>query len=269
MQSYAEKIKEHLGEYRQNKWPGHVPGQWKSHFYEHILAEDDFSLNILETIRADFWKYMPKTLKKHLCFAHLNSSQSLAFNLFFPFREADGNYNNQLAALMGFWGERIVNAEFEKILDLEEFTNFDFWLQFESDNSAVIEVKFTETEFKKAAPNAERLQKLRDIYTHSLKGIVRPEALETEAFFQNYQLLRNLSYAKANPRCTVILLYPRANTALSQTIFWLQENVLSFHAPLIRVVYLEDLVETILAQTALKPLHAHFRLFKEKYLPII
>ena len=67
-------------------------GNWRGKFYPHILPKEKKDLNIIEGIRNDFWPYLNKTdIKLHQYFHHLNSSQALCFNLFFPLIKNEEN----------------------------------------------------------------------------------------------------------------------------------------------------------------------------------
>ena len=84
---YSEKIKNHLSEVKFRKLTN-SSGQWRGKNYTHILPKDQYKLNILEEIREDFWIYFTKNdITLHTNFHHLNSSQAMCFNLFFPKRQ--------------------------------------------------------------------------------------------------------------------------------------------------------------------------------------
>src|SRR4051812_16548522 len=91
--SYNLMLREHLAKYKQEVLGEAESGSWRDHGpYPHILPESKQALNIIPEVRAEFWDYIEecqatesRRVKLHRDFAHLNSSQALAFNLFFPF----------------------------------------------------------------------------------------------------------------------------------------------------------------------------------------
>jgi hypothetical protein len=275
MKTYADRLKEHLGIYRTSGLgvPENQKGVWSRNGreYDHILPASLLQLNILETIRREFWEFVPtQRIKLHKDFAHLNSSQALTFNLFFPFfgmskTHPDARPERLLEAL-GLLRMEVKDWGFERILNPLEETNFDFYVEFMEGQRAVIEVKLTEREFGVSVANPERLRKLKEIYLPNLQGKVRCELLEEEAFFARYQLLRNVSYADAvNGDCAIFLL-PRANVALAKAAeeFFAQDLLPSIR-PYVAIYYLEDVLQT-LGEMDLPPwLETHRRLLVEKY----
>jgi hypothetical protein len=95
--TYDELIKSNLASYKLKRLGVEQNGVWKKNNsrYKHILSECLKNLNILETFRREFWEYYESgqlgAIKLHPDFHHLNSSQAMAFNLFFPFM-----YQNKL-----------------------------------------------------------------------------------------------------------------------------------------------------------------------------
>ena len=92
MMSYQTALKKHLAEYKANRLGVREAGVYRKtgRAYQHLLPSNLRYLNLLESIRAEFREYLRHNpaIRLHPDFHHLNSSQALAFNLFFPFLSA-------------------------------------------------------------------------------------------------------------------------------------------------------------------------------------
>ena len=85
---YSTKVKRHLADYKKERLQIVEDGVFKQNkkHYKHILPENLKELNIIEIYRKEFWDYsfMNEDIKLHVDFHHLNSSQAMCFNLFYP-----------------------------------------------------------------------------------------------------------------------------------------------------------------------------------------
>jgi hypothetical protein len=269
LESYESRLKRHLTRYKRQRLGISLNGTWDGKSYSHILPLDLKWLNIIETIRHELGVFLgtrPK-VRLHRYFHHLNSSQAMAFNLFFPFfmthKMASGSFLNAL----GLEKEPVKAAEFEHVVDAER-TNFDFFIELASGAQIFFEVKLSEREFGKGVDNAARQKKLSMIYRKRLEGTVLPKCLEPETFFANYQILRNLCYAKPEINSRVVFIFPKANESLRNGQDFIASAMTSAAAGNVSVLYLEDLLQTLekSEQTANPMLAAHLSLFREKYI---
>ena len=271
MSSYSDHLRAHLTAYKLERLGVTELGVWRNNSqpYGHILPESLQKLNIVETIRREFWKYFEAnkaTLSLHTDFHHLNSSQAFAFNLFFPWMASSKAQAEFLAAL-GLGHRTIKHWRFEHMPDQFERTSVDYFAEFEDGGRLFIEVKLTEEHFGTAKDDESHRTKLRDTYAGRLTDKVTGDALEPATFFLNYQLLRNVSHLDLTRQDTLLLLLPRANT-----FTWLQgqefrEKYLKAHCQgAVLLVTAEDLVRA-LAKTPEADLKASVRLLAEKYLP--
>lgn len=118
--TYADWRKSSLVAYKQKKWPEMAPGIFNSRekTYEHILPAGDEKLNIIAPYRDEFY-LSHSDIKFHPSFHHLNSSQALCFNLFFPLMHE--NKLDWLTDLLGLEHSQAskgkINAVFEKNLN--------------------------------------------------------------------------------------------------------------------------------------------------------
>jgi hypothetical protein len=274
MMKYNELIKAHLASYKSNHLRILQDGIWKNNNkkYKHILPEPLYKLNIIETFREEFWEYFEtgkiEPIKKHQDFHHLNSSQAMAFNLFFPFI-----YSDKLSILIdsleiGPCGE-ILENQFEKIKCREEGTNFDFFIRFNSNINIFFELKFSENEFGGAINDASHLNKYENIYKPALKDIIIPEYRNIQQIFQNYQIIRNLIYLGRGTDNYVIFIFPEQNCDLKRGEKVILDSVSIQYKNKVKIIYLENLVRRILSNPDLKThnkIITHFELFQEKYI---
>jgi hypothetical protein len=270
MPNYTEAMKRHLSRYRVERLQVMQEGRWrKGKKYAHIIPRRHGGLNILETVRAEFWEYAKqKKLKRHTDFHHLNSSQAMCFNLFFPLFGMPPGNPNILAEALGVGPAQATRWQFEKMLDTNERTSFDFFLERKDATDLLFELKLTEGEFGKAKAVERRKRKLGTLYRPMLQGKVKDDALKEEVFFANYQLLRNVGYLDLNGNRLLFIIFPRKHQALLKAWKTFSALLASSTTKLVRVVHLEDLVKRIRKHAGDMParMTAHYELFAEKYI---
>jgi hypothetical protein len=243
--AFASRLRQHLGSYKRRVLGIEEAGFWakREKPYQHILPAEHQHLNILPSLRESFWSWHStegSKIKLHKDFKHLNSSQALAFNLFFPaMSDLD---DGVLLKTLGIEGA-VEEFCFEKVLDGTEGTNVDFFIRLRSGARCFFEVKLTEQKFGSCADDERHQWKLNNIYIPRLKGLVKPECLDARFVFKHYQLLRNISYLNENPADRLFLLFPRANEMLAGTSDWLNQHVVDEVRPRIRGIHIEDVVE--------------------------
>ncbi len=302
MANFQDDRKEKLSTFKKNNLtekPGHWGNSPKD--YDHILPVEEQEKNIIAEFRDDFWNYHKGTsVKIHEYFHHLNSSQALCFNLFFSlfhydkkfltfvlhriievaptFRTSKENFDKLISlkddkASEAFASQldeefitnnTFINCEFEKILDSKEGTNFDFYVQQQNGHRVLFEIKYTESEFSKVVPTEGHIKKYNTIYRPKLEKILRPEYLNQDFVFKNYQVIRNLSYI--DDLTTIVFLFPEANQDLQGTEDLIKEILLPDFVQQTRVVNLENLTRQILQNNYLKQLRPIFDTFKQKYI---
>lgn len=190
----------------------------------------------------------------------------MCFNLFFPF--VNGEHSRLLLNVLGMPNEVAQNFCFEKVLDKSEFTHFDFYIKCASKRQILFELKLSENGFATAANDQRHSAKLENIYTPALRGNVDESLLKPKKFFENYQLLRNISYLKATTSDTLVFVFPKRNDKLVQQVNEILRSCNSAIRSKIKVFYLEDLADSLLRNASGEDsvLSAHFHFFKEKYI---
>lgn len=273
--SYSQRLKEQLETYKKRAHPDVPDGTWRTRKGEdkphgYILHEHSFQENILPTIREQFWRWLAtKALKRHKYFHHLNSSQAMAFNLFFPLMPDGERVDQRLLAALAVPADRQYLGEFEKILDPVEETNFDFYMQ-EANKSEgrqlFFELKLSESKFGSCNNDCEHEKKLQSRYRPDLEGHVDAKWLEPATFFANYQIMRNLSYLGRCEDSGVVFIFPKANEQLRKGGDVIKQIVSKSLAPRVEILYLEYLIEKILAVVADDAaLTEHYLAFRDKY----
>jgi hypothetical protein len=269
---YSNNIREHLSNYKVNHLKVLQNGIWTKtgKSYPHILPKKLEKLNILESYRDEFWNYYAKhkEIKLHKDFHHLNSSQAMCFNLFFPFIYDEGSRNVLFYALGIKKKEAIEQPSFEKIIDKKEGTTFDFYVKRETNAAMFFELKLSENEFGKAKNNQIYHDRLNKIYKPLLKNLIPNNFLSPETFFKHYQILQNISYIKPQSIDHLFFIFPRKNENLFDCVDMIKSIIVQKLQNNVSIIFLEDLLKNILdlAQCYDEKILNHYVLFKEKYI---
>ena len=267
---YVDRVKSHLTEYRRTHLGMEQVGTWRGKPYGHILPKELHCLNLLETVRAEVCQYIQESgIKLNQFFHHLNSSQAACINLFWPLLNCANSCI--LVESLDIGPGEVAHWEFEKVMDWNEGTNFDLYLELNSGAKTFIEFKYTEEEFGGAKDDAQHRQKLKDIYAPALNDFVSPDYLEKERFFANYQFFRNLIYIDPEKGDKVLFLLPRANEKIVRKLHRIIEAAIQDASvrSLITIRYLEDAVSNAYESAHLSDddfhLRTHLHLYRQKY----
>lgn len=274
--SFQEQVKDHLGDYKKKvleiKKDGVYNYKGREIEYGHILPRkpEDFSnLNIIRNYRKQFYDSKYSKIDYHRFFHHLNSSQALCINFFYPFI-CEGNFK-PIQDLLNLPIEKCLKYEFEFVSDIEKSgskkTNFDFFFETEGSDRIYVEAKYTEQEFGKTKSDPSHKKKYAQTYLPLLeKNTFIKEECKTEDFFlKNYQIMRNLIHIDNKSR--VIFFYPKANKKIdNQAVFASEEILNEWGRKRYMILYLEDAIQNILDTVANKKIQAHFKEFESKYL---
>ncbi len=267
----------HLSQYKRDvlgvQEDGIFPYRGQNHPKSHILPRepiDHQKKNVLERYRAQFWEESDfAKIKLHRFFHHLNSSQALCINLFYPLI-----YEKKLdffLRILGIAPELDLGALFEKKSDIEKAarrTSFDFYVQLSSARSIFVEVKYTEPGFGQAKNDDEHRAKFRNTYLPLVeKSLFLVDKCQEEEFFlRHYQILRNLVHISDIDR--VVLLFPSANTAVKKEADDAKKQLLTDAGrAMLRIVFLEEFVSFLEGQCMGSSLDGYYQDFRTKYLP--
>lgn len=268
---YIDEIKQKLSYYKKEKYPELGDGIWKKNKqkYSHIIPETEKYYNLLPSYRDDLLKYIEnENVKLHIDFHHLNSSQAMCLNFFYPLI-----IEQKLDIILEFLnlnGEQVEygTACFEKDGIEKTFgrrpTIFDFYFETTSKRKLYFEIKYTENDFGKAKKDIEHFSKFDKIYANFLKPL-KNEFHSRDRFLENYQILRNLIHLNENS--FVIFLYPKNNCKIKKVaenakISMLQNDVRNNFFPLTW----EEIHKHVKHVSVEYRLSNQFADFEEKYL---
>jgi len=271
--SFIDGLRGHLGNYKRQQLGvqenGVVLHRGKERPKQHVLPHAQRQLNILEPYRTSFFASSHAGMHFHRYFHHLNSSQAMCINLFYPLIAEE-----KLNMLLGFLGikpESGWTPEFEKQSSVETAgrrTSFDFHLGHPEAGDIYFDVKYSEVDFGKGRNDEEHRKKFQATYRPLLESsIYLRECCRDEAFFLGkYQLLRNLVHLSEH--ALVVLLVPAANRdiAMRAREAWHQFLTDAGREKLV-IVYLEDLLDGLEEAAKGDPLAAYYTQFRNKYLP--
>ena len=217
--------------------------------YVHILPQVKYQLNILPSVRDEFWKWFSSQhIQLHSDFHHLNSSQALCFNLFFPMLRGNGQALGVLLSALKIDGVPHKQACFEFEPDPTEGTCIDFSVPLQSGARINFEIKYTESEFGSAKADKAHLEKFETVYECRLAGRFEDSFCCPAKFLEHYQIARNIWHLNETTGDIAVLLFPKANTRLRQQEPIIKACALEPFRSRIRIVYLEDLVADLFNQ---------------------
>jgi hypothetical protein len=258
-------IKEYLTQYKHKVLKIEQDGIWKrkNKQYGHILPETHRNKNILpsEYHQAIVNEIVQKGIRLHTDFHHLNSSQALCLNLFYPVINKSQFLTILKSAieLDNKKGECLQSYEFEYVENKKEKTNFDL-VVLTNLQKYYFEVKYTEDEFGKARNDANHIKKYNSYYKDKLKAF---NNVDIKTFFKYYQIFRNILY---NDGYNIFVL-PENRADLIRDVNKIKEQYCTNEQRgKIIVLTIENIVNSIIANINDKGVQDHYGLFKNKYL---
>ncbi len=266
---YSEKTKERLKNYKTKMFPNLSDGIWKNNkqFYPHILPEINKHDNLLKPYKNEIISYIDNCrIKLHSNFHHLNSSQALCLNFFFPLLQE--KRLEIITNLLQFSNETVNynKLNFEKdgveVKHGRVSTKFDFYFETISGKKIYFEIKYTEEGFGKAKINETKFE---EVYTKYLNPIAE-NLHDLKQFYNNYQILRNLIHIDENSY--VIFIYPKDNIRIKKDAERVKTD---FLRPLFKDHFYsltwEECFEKVSGSILDSRLKSQLNDFKEKYIP--
>jgi hypothetical protein len=245
-QDFQQRAKIWLSRYKREVLNVYEDGIWlrNRRAYSHILPIAERRLNVLSTIRDEFWKWFSgRGIRLHSDFHHLNSSQALCFNLFFPlimYNDAEGM--SALLAALGLTGTPAGGGCFEFEPNASEGTSFDFMLPLSTGSRIYFEIKYTESAFGSAKADEEHLRKFESVYKPMVGKRFENSFCSPDGFLRHYQILRNLVYLNAGSDDLALFLIPKANRSLARSESVIRSCAVQPFRSQVRIVYLEELI---------------------------
>ena len=257
-----------MSDYKVKYFPGLSNGLWRNKQYPHILPFKNKYDNLLKTYKSKLIEYLiDKNIKLHICFHHLNSSQAMCLNFFYPLVK-----EKELGLIIEFLGfkNEIVNYDsvcfekdgLEKVYNSRP-TSFDFYFETNSYKKFYFEIKYSESEFGKAKINPEKINKFKTVYQKYLAPL-RAKYHNEKEFFDNYQILRNIIHIKEDSY--VVFIYPNNNKKVKMQAENVKNDmlILKYHNHFFPITW-ENLYSIILESVRSKDINKQFSDFKEKY----
>ncbi len=295
---FSEAVKKHMVSYKKSdlQLMNYQAGFWrleeKNKFVtmEYILpistlnAKEAVSPNLLRNYRESFLHDRISDIKYHDYAHHLNSSQIMCINFFFPFW-----YERKLDIVINALGLELFSHEqidydgvcFEKESTIDKnqhsrtATSFDFYIPIISDKpylkrSIYFEIKYCERNFGIKDINDHNIGLYNRVYKKHAERVLSPVLCFPEAFLSNYQIARNLIHIDAENNDYLVLIYPSQNEEIANQC----STAKSFYLKECNVDYLivetwEDLFNNIFSNIGQnEALIAQMDAFYQKYLNI-
>lgn len=276
--SFTDDIKKHLCDYKKEKFPALPNGLWmrsnptKELGYAFRKKDDtnnDEDENIISYYKEEFLKSRFKTIKRHMYFHHMNSSQAMCINFFFPLL-----FENKLELIteyLGFPNEKInySTVQFEKISDVEKKygyrpTSIDFYFETQLGKKFLFEIKYTEKDFGKAPMDEDHIQKFDKVYKNQIGTAINSKYQTLSEFLKNYQLLRNLIHV--GPNSYVVFVFPGENARIKREAeMGKNQNVTEEFKPNILTIEWRNIFDRLNASLQPGKLKNQFEEFWRKY----
>jgi len=267
--NYREKIQEKLADYKKEKFPTLYDGCYRGKYiYPHILPYICGNLNLIEIYRNDFLKDKLSKIKFHQYFHHLNSSQAMCINFFFPLIK-----EKKLDIILDeleIKNESVNydSVQFEKESNIDNKnrqrpTNFDFYFRTNSEKQFYFEIKYTEDKFGNAKKDDEHKKKYSDIYNKVAEKVIKKEYNNEDYFLDNYQIMRNLIHIDDNSY--VVFVIPKNNEKVYNTANNVNNFIIEKYKNNVKILTWEKLYEITENKNFTCKLNKHFIELKQKY----
>jgi len=270
--TFSSKVLDHMKTYKERFLRVKEEVNCNGRTYGHILPEKYYEMNFSRDVREKLVgsKYL-SSIHWHRYSHHLNSSQVMAVNFFYPllrYRELD-----TLLALMGIEDEIVYDPShisFSKISEMEQTegrkTCFDFHFRLKSGKEVYVIAKYTQGCYGRAR-DEDYLDKYEETYRPLLEAseIIKEEHKSEKTFLENYSFMRSLVHL--SPDSYLMVLYPRENWKVRSKALTAEEEILKdeFKEHYLPVVW-EDLVELLIEKMKSNDLARFYESwFKDKY----
>lgn len=234
MDNFKDRIVKHLENYKISELRIVEPGIFRYRGKEipcgHILPKSMEDLNIISPYNLELKSSPILNFKRHRYFHHLNSSQAMCINFFFPLIK-DKQLDYVLKTLNIPGQVDYSSVEFEKESDVEDQgdrkTSFDFYFQTLEGSNIFFEIKYTENGFGKAGHDLDHIDKFNRTYEPAMKkcGAINDAYKTMNQFLDNYQVMRNL--VNINAKNYVVFIYPEGNLNIKNDAEDVKNNIIS------------------------------------------
>ncbi len=221
--SFQDEIKDWLSDYKANHFKHLKNGIWKYRGKEipcaHILPKENLYDNLLPEYKCELQDYIEsKKVKLHQYFYHLNSSQAMCLNFFYPLIKEE-----KLQLILEFLNIHNDSVDYNSVcFEKESFierqkgyrpTSFDFYFKTHTNKEIHFEIKYTEQDYGKAKNDVDHIGKY-DLVYQNYCSVIESRYSNCNDFLNYYQLLRNVIHVSDNSY--VVFLFPENNKKIKQ-----------------------------------------------------
>lgn len=228
---FRTKVMNHLKSYKEKFLRLSESVEYKGRKYDHILPEKYYEMNFSPEVSEKLIssKFL-STINWNRFSHHLNSSQVMAVNFFYPLIK-----HQELDVFLGLAGidDEIIYDEkhivFDKKSEKENTegrrTCFDLYLKLKSGKEVYIKTNYTNGCYGRAVDEGYA-ERYREVYEPMLKGSdLLKEEYRTEAFFMdNYRFMRSIAHLDKNSH--LIVIYPRENWEIREKSLKFKDEIL-------------------------------------------
>jgi len=252
---FTVRVKEKLETYKRNVIGISANGifnyKGEEYNYGYILPKKEKWKNILPYKNCKVKDKFISENQLHKYFHHLNSSQAMCLNFFYPLI-CEKKLDVILNTLFIYGDVDYKAVEFEKVSSLDigygRSTNFDFYIPLIDGRKIYFEIKYTESGFGKAKNDMEHKKKYENLYKPLLTNnmAINNKFKKQEIFLENYQIIRNLVHI--NDKSTVVFIYPKNNIRIREDINKVKNEILddNWHKHFIPITW-EQITNTVLS----------------------
>jgi len=269
---FRSKVMDHMKKYKEKFLRVKENVSINGRIYSNILPEKYYEMNFSSDVKDKLIgsKYL-SSICWHRYSHHLNSSQVMAVNFFYPlikYRELD-----TLLMLMGIEDEIVYDPShisFSKISEIEQTlgrkTCFDFHLKLKSGKDVYVISRYTNGCYGRAIDEDFTI-KYEETFKPLLEKseIIKEEYKNEKSFLENYNFMRSLVHLSEDSYLLVI--YPRENWRIRDKALKVEEEILNegFKEHYIPVVW-EDLLDLLIEKMSNNDVARFYEVwFKDKY----
>jgi len=269
---FRSKVMDHMKKYKEKFLRVKENVSVNGRIYSNILPEKYYEMNFSRDVKDKLVgsKYL-SSIHWHRYSHHLNSSQVMAVNFFYPlikYRELD-----TLLKLMGIDDEIVYDPShisFSKISEIEQTqgrkTCFDFYFKLKSGKDVYVISRYTNGCYGRAK-DEDFVGKYEETYKPLLEKseIIKEEYKNEKSFLENYNFMRSLIHLSEDSYLLVI--YPRENWRIRDKALKVEEDILNegFKEHYIPVVW-EDLLDLLIDKMRNNDVARFYEVwFKDKY----
>lgn len=262
-----ERLLEHLATYKKDTLKIEESGLWRRNEYAHILPIGQEKRNLIDGAFCNALNKMADSIPLHPSFGHLNSSQAMCLNFMVPLKERgmllEYIKKSYPDAVRGTELKELEEPAFERIVDENERTQFDFYCTTDAEETLSFEFKYSEPNFSFMKDDERHQEKFEQTYKDGLDKL----GIDKETFASDYQLWRNILYAETHQH-TVFFVFPKFRSDLQEAVDEAKQKCPEEVRQRIHCICIDDWVESLL-QSDDSALAKHYSEFKKKYLPDI